>query len=61
MVRANSGPKRYETPQNPTITFEELGAKTGRWEPKQGTVITPTHNTTRGVGKPPKLPLGLDS
>ena len=38
------------------------------WEQKQGVgsqsrvlYITLTHNTTRGVGKPPKFPLGLDS
>ena len=57
---ANSGPKRY-TPSKTLLSLLRS------WEQKQGVgsqsrvlYITPTRNITRGVGKPAKLPLGLD-
>ena len=51
-------PKDTKRPKSSSATFEEPGAKTGCWEQKHSTELPPAHNTTRGVGGPPKPPSG---
>ena len=46
--------------KSPTSTSEELGAKTGSRSKSRVLCMPPALNTTKEVGKPPKLPLQPD-
>ena len=60
IVEANSGEKIQKDQKCPNATSEELWAKEGAGEQKQGTVPAPWTQQHKGVGKPPKPPLQLD-
>ena len=51
---------RYKKTKNPTATSEEPGAKAGGQEKSRVLLMPPAHNTTKGVGRPPKPPLRPD-
>ena len=49
--------KIQKDPKENNCHFQRVGAKAGGQEKKQVLHMPPAHNTSKGVGKPPKPPL----